>query len=240
MASFGGACIVFAALALMRTPDEANNGPTDPLGELVSRSDPASTATPGLKQSEVTFPKVLSDQANATTAMEVVRSGKKSRRATVPVEDPNLDEELPRMDPPPATDRLPVMPLPAHDVLHSQRSTLAEGDTLRAVAERMSRETDQGEVAEAGHDGGYQLQVSSFKEKGDADTFALVLRRRGHRAYVATAHVKGRGVWHRVRVGPFRYKRSAEIYRQDFEAKERMVTFIIDPPKAHIRIGLAE
>ena len=34
-----------------------------------------------------------------------------------------------------------------------------------------------------------------------------------------------------VRVGPFKYRHSAVIYRQDFEAKERMVTFIVDPPK---------
>jgi cell division septation protein DedD len=57
------------------------------------------------------------------------------------------------------------------------------------------------------------------------------LRRRGHKAYVEPADVKGRGRWFRVRVGPFKYRHSAVIYRQDFEAKERMVTFIVDPPK---------
>ena len=48
--------------------------------------------------------------------------------------------------------------------------------------------------------------------------------------------MKGRGVWHRVRIGPFKYKRSAEIYRQEFEAKERMVTFIVDPPKTQVTV----
>ena len=46
------------------------------------------------------------------------------------------------------------------------------------------------------------------------------------------AQVKGRGLWYRVRVGPFKYRHSAVIYRQYFEAKERMVTFIVDPQKA--------
>jgi DedD protein len=48
---------------------------------------------------------------------------------------------------------------------------------------------------------------------------------------VEPAQVKGRGLWYRVRVGPFKYRHAAVIYRQDFEAKERMVTFIVDPPK---------
>ena len=77
------------------------------------------------------------------------------------------------------------------------------------------------------------------KDKPDADAFAAVLRRRGHKAHVEEAHVKGRGLWHRVRIGPFKYKRSAEIYRQDFEAKERMVTFVVDPPKTQIFIAPA-
>jgi cell division septation protein DedD len=47
-------------------------------------------------------------------------------------------------------------------------------------------------------------------------------------------------VWYRVRIGPFKYRRSAEIYRQDFEAKERLVTFVIDPPKTTVEIGLAK
>ncbi len=34
-----------------------------------------------------------------------------------------------------------------------------------------------------------------------------------------------------MRIGPFKFRYSAGVYRQDFESKERMVTFIVDPPK---------
>src|SRR5690606_23463212 len=103
----------------------------------------------------------------------------------------------------------------------------------------MAREAGKatGAEVEPGGPGGYQIQVSSFDQKPDADAFAAVLRRRGHRAYVEAAHVKGRGLWHRVRIGPFKHKRSADIYRQEFEAKERMVTFIVSPPKTKVAIG---
>jgi cell division septation protein DedD len=232
MASFGGACIVFAALAVMRTDSQEVTAAPDPLGDLVARAAPAGEAPKPnrLDAEDVTFPEVLTDQENPTTALAAVRKGSGASGADT--------SQLP-LGPPPPTDRLPVVPLPAQDVLQRDRGKLAPSDTLRHIAEHASRETPQ-EEAEPGHSGGYQLQVSSFKKKEDAEGFAAALRRRGHRAYVQAAHVKGRGLWHRVRIGPFKYQRSAKIYRQDFEAKERMVTFIVQPPKTKVRIGLSD
>jgi DedD protein len=231
MASFGGACIVFAALAVMRSPSQEVAAPPDPLGDLVAQAAPAGEAPESrtLDAEDVTFPDVLSDQQNPTTALAAVRRGSA----------PNIDTSQLPIGPPPATDRLPVVPLPAQDVAHRDRATPASSDTLRHIADRASREQSK-EEAEPGHAGGYQLQVSSFKKKEDAAGFAAALRRRGHRAYVQAAHVRSRGLWHRVRIGPFKYQRSAKIYRQDFEAKERMVTFVVRPPKTKVRIGLAE
>jgi cell division septation protein DedD len=235
MASFGGACIVFAALALMRGPSGEQPEQEDPLGDLLSAAQPIQQAGDGheVGRDDVTFPAVLSDQGTPTTAMEMVRS----TAGQAPVLDGSLTQDA---APPPATDRLPVVPLPAQDVLHSKvPSNAAPSDTLRAMATEVAREPE-GKLSEAGHRGGYQLQVSSFKKQEDADRFALQLRRRGHRSYVEKAHVKGRGLWHRVRIGPFKYKRSAELYRQDFEAKERMVTFVVDPPRSKVHIGLRD
>ncbi|MEZ4440127.1 MAG: SPOR domain-containing protein [Polyangiaceae bacterium] len=234
LASFGGACIVFAALALMRSPAEAKPDQPDPLEALVAASkDGGDEAKPErLAPDDVTFPTVLTDQDNPTTAMEAVR-----RR---PAEE--LDGfDSPYDGPPPATDRLPVVPLPAQGVLEGlPDEKVAPGDRLREMANHAAREQPAGEMAEAGQPGRYQLQVSSFKKQEDADQFALALRRRGHRAHVEAAHVQGRGLWYRVRIGPFKYRRSADIYRQDFEAKERMVGFVVNPPKTTVRIASAE
>jgi len=238
MASFGGAVIVFAALALMRSKTDDAAVHEDPLGDLVAaaKHDEKKTPRDGLDTDDVTFPGVLTDQDRPTTSMEAVR-----RRHRSPAVD-GADTELPRTavpnaGPPPAGDRLPVVPLPAQDVLNGTvNAEVARGDSLRTLAKHVSREADTIEMAEPGRSGGYQLQVSSFKEQGEADVFAKMLRRRGHRAYVQSAHVKGRGLWHRVRIGPFKYRRSADVYRQDFEAKERMVGFVVNPPKARIKI----
>lgn len=242
MASFGGACIVFTAFALMRTPPHKELKPSDPLGDLVAKTHPTGPAGKPrpLESRDVTFPEVLSDRENPTTAMAAVRtSGARQAAEAGPAaaEPAMLESDLPK-GPPPATDRLSVAPLPAQDLLDSTVARVAPSDTLRQRADEVGKEGAV-ETAPEGTPGGYQLQVSSFQTEEEAKSFASALRRRGHRAYVQQANVRGRGTWYRVRIGPFKYRRSADIYRQDFEAKERLVTFVIDPPKTTVEIGLA-
>jgi hypothetical protein len=231
LASLGGACIVFASYVLLRHPAKSSGEAKDPLGDLVSRSRSGAPPNDSVGL-DVTFPRMLSDRENPTTALEAVRNPKAA------TEDENF--KLPPGSPtapPPATDRLPVVPLPAQDILaDAGRETVSQPtDVLTTMARNASRET--GTEVEAGTPGGFQLQVSSFNNPTDANAFAAALRRRGHHAYVEPAYVKGKGLWHRVRIGPFKYKRSAETYRQDFEAKERIVTFIVSPPKTTVRIA---
>ena len=40
-----------------------------------------------------------------------------------------------------------------------------------------------------------------------------------------------RGLWHRVRIGPFKTKLAAEKYKSEFDKKERMNVFLVDPEK---------
>ena len=245
LASLGGACIVFAAVALLRAPAPPKPVAADPLSDLVAKTRPAGQeprkGVEGLGQ-DVTFPGMLSDRKK-TTALEAVRDLRgapppaAADTAAAAVDATALPPGAPT-EPPPAADRLPVMPLPAQHVLLPDRQT-AKSDTLGAMAKYVARE-DGAETSPAGTPGGYQLQVSSFKTQAEADNFATALRRRGHRAYVEPAHVKGRGLWYRVRIGPFKYRRSAVLYRQDFEAKERLVTFIVDPPKTKVIIKDAD
>jgi len=234
LASLGGACIVFAAVALLRAPVKEKPTNVDPLGDLVAKAHPAGVKVekkPDLTGREITFPSMLSDTKN-TTALEAVRSPRKNAPAVEP-EAPLV----PPLPPEAVADRLPPSPLPAQHILQAPPESASGRDTLTAMAKHVSRE-DASEAADAGGPGGYQLQVSSFKTQAEADKFAVALRRRGHRAYVEPAMVKGRGLWYRVRIGPFKYKHSATIYRQDFEAKERLVTFIIEPPKQNVHAKL--
>ncbi len=229
LASLGGACIVFASALLLRAPAKSDIAAHDPLGELVAKTN-TTDARRGGEGLDVTFPRMLSDGDKPTTALEAIRDGK-ADKFTLPPGHPTT--------PPPAMDRLPVFPLPAQDILATRGTDAsAPQDVLTTMARQASKDT--GTQVEAGTSGGFQIQVSSFDSKPDADAFAAVLRRRGHKAYVESANVKGKGVWHRVRIGPFKHKRSADVYRQEFGAKERLVTFIISPPKTKVAIGAAD
>jgi cell division septation protein DedD len=131
--------------------------------------------------------------------------------------------------PPPATDRLSVVPLPAKNIVGSSPVVNRPRDVLTQLAKEASSVTTP--PVEEGRAGGYQLQTSSFRSEEEAGLFATALRRRGHRAYVEQAQVMGRGSWYRVRVGPFRTKAEAASYRSDFEKREHLVPFLIEPPK---------
>ncbi len=214
----GGACVVLSAMALggKKSGDATSKG--DPLGELVSqKSKPTAAAkAPDLASQDVTFPSTLSDSLKPTTALAAVNAKG----------DPNA---LAPTLPPPPTDVIPVVPLPAQNVLEASPVVTHPRDGLTKAANEAQASADSTHAAPAGHDGSYQLQVSSFKTHEEADAFAQQLRIRGHKAYVLEANVPGRGTWFRVRVGPFPTQAAASAYRSSFEAKEHVVPFVVPP-----------
>ncbi len=223
----GGACIVFGAFALGGRASQPSMPKVDPLGELVSRRSAgalaAASARPfaDLVPRDVTFPQMLSDDDRPSTALAAVRTGSPlAPLAPIPTQ------------PPPPTDRLPVVPLPAQTVLEATPIVTHPRDALTKAASdaaQINGTTGSDEMAGAGHDGGYQLQVSSFRAQAEAQSFADQLRARGHKAYVVEAHVTGRGTWYRVRVGPFGTQHAAAVYRASFEEREHVVPFIVTP-----------
>jgi len=232
----GGGCVVFAGLALGGRTSQTPAGKSDPLGELVSQRShilPTSTSSArpatDLSPKDVTFPQMLSDDNRPSTALAAVRPN-----GTAGAMTPTIAAQ-----PPPATDRLPVVPLPAQTVLEATSVVTRPRDALTRVASEAAQlETPPttADTAPAGREGGYQLQVSSFRTQGEAQGFADQLRARSHKAYVVEAHVPGRGTWFRVRIGPFQSQHAASQYRTGFEAREHVVPFIVAPettPKAH-------
>lgn len=223
----GGACIVFGAFALGGRSSQSQGPKADPLGDLVlhhgSLPSAATSArlTVDLAPRDVTFPQMLSDDDRPSTALAAVRMG--NSPAALP---------SPPTQPPPATDRLPVVPLPAQSVLEASPIVTRPRDALTKAASdaaQINGAATSSETVPAGHEGGYQLQVSSFRTQGEAQAFAEQLRARGHKAYVVEAHVPDRGTWYRVRVGPFGSQHAAATYRASFEEREHVVPFIVPP-----------
>ncbi len=80
-------------------------------------------------------------------------------------------------------------------------------DDLRKKSEKALREL-------GGGDKPLTIQVSSLKEHAMALRIEKELKAKGYQAYVITAMVPGKGVWHRVRLGAFADKQAAEPVMQ--------------------------
>jgi DedD protein len=127
----------------------------------------------------------------------------------------------------------PKTSLPAQNVLEASPIVTRPRDPMtKTASDAADINTPPAASAPAGHDGGWQLQVSSFKTESEAEQFADQLRARGHKAYTQEAKVTGRGTWWRVRVGPFSSKQAATAYRATFEQKEHVVPFVVQPEKS--------
>ncbi len=157
-------------------------------------------------------------------------SAVKDERGRLVKQDFALPPGAPTLPPPP-TDSLPVVPLPAGSLLAATPVTAEPKDGLTQVAASQAKVSDATELAPMGSEGGYQIQVASFNNQEDADKFVNDLRKRGHSAYRQAAHVPTRGLWHRVRVGPFKTKFQALQYKRKFEQTERVSPFLVDPHK---------
>jgi cell division septation protein DedD len=210
-----------------------------------------------LSARDVTFPGILSDESSPTTALAAVKGnsvvppGTSKTTVTaativpsapvppIPPAPPPSPNDAPAgaiafgagaQQPPPPTDRLPVVPLPAQNVLEASPVVTRPRDSLtQAASDAAQLSTAAQPAAPAGREGGYQLQVSSFRTQTEADQFAAQLRARSHKAYVVEAHVPGRGTWYRVRIGPFPSQHAAASYRAGFEGREHVVPFIVQP-----------
>jgi cell division septation protein DedD len=235
----GGGCIVFAGLALAGRSSEAPSAKADPLGDLLSKrphaAASASATSPrpaDISTKDVTFPEMLSDEGKPATALVAVQGAPSPGGASAGSSAASA-KPAPPTQPPPPTDRLPVVPLPAQAVLEATPVVTRPRDTLTKAAtdaaQILTPPTTTGDTSPAGHEGGYQLQVSSFRSQGEAQAFADQLRARGHKAHVVEAHVPARGTWYRVRIGPFATQHAASQYRSGFEAREHVVPFVVPP-----------
>lgn len=237
LVALGAGCIVFAALALGGKRGGSPLQKTDPLGELVTQQQKVGTTTTTsakateLSSRDVTFPGILSDESSPTTALAAVKGGPGSPKTSSPAVSPPIPEPagLEPVSPPPG-DRLSVVPLPAQNVLEASPVVTRPRDSMTKAANDAAQIASAPlPTAPAGKEGGYQLQVSSFRTQSEADAFAAQLRARGHKAYVLEAHVPNRGTWYRVRIGPFPSQHAAASYRIGFEGKEHVVPFIVQP-----------
>jgi len=220
-----GALVVTATLAGKST-SKGTKAKTDPLAELVRSQRKDELAPEKVKQEDVTFPGLLSDGEKPTTALAAIKD---ERGRLVALGDAGVPTPAPMGS---QLEHLSAAPLSVGALLNATQVTTQPKDSLSTLAaEAASAQEGGAELAPAGSDGGVQIQVASFKQKEDAEQLVAQLRKRGHSAFRQAAYVPERGLWHRVRIGPFKSKYKAELYKKKFEKSERFSPFVVDPHK---------
>jgi DedD protein len=219
----GVGALVLAVVMSMPEKHIAAESTEDPLAELLAKAkEVESVPADQLSPDHASFAQILTDKERPSTALVAVKAA--DGRMLEP-----LEKQLPPAPPP--ADQLPVVPLPAGKLLDSTKLTAEPQDGLAELAAQRAQLPPGGERAEAGSSGEYQIQIASFRDKPEADAYVQALRLRGHRAHAEAANIPSRGLWYRVRVGPFKDKAKAIAYKLDFERKENMSAFLVDPER---------
>jgi cell division septation protein DedD len=226
LAILGAAAVASATFALTSKSGTVAPAKSDALEDLVKAAQADKKDDAELTTDDVEAPALLQDSTAPTTALVAVR---KANGELAPAPEA-VAASAPT--PPPALDQLPVVPLPAGQLLQETRVTKEPTGEILRIAVSASEPSPDAPLAEAGTDnGGFLVQVASFKSQEDADQFVLELRRRGHAAFRQAANVPDRGLWHRVRIGSFKTKFEAEMYRKKLSDQEQISALTIDPEK---------
>jgi DedD protein len=72
--------------------------------------------------------------------------------------------------------------------------------------------------------GRYSLQLSSFQDKVEAETFAQKFE--GEHPYMVVSEIPGKGTWYRVRVGDYASAKDALVAKQSFERKHSVIAYV--------------
>jgi cell division septation protein DedD len=97
-----------------------------------------------------------------------------------------------------------------------------------ATADKASRQKAEQTLREpGGSDKPLTIQVSSLKDHALARLTEKELKAKGYNAYVITAMVPGKGVWHRVRLGAFADKKEAQPVLKKLKSEGRKPILVV-------------
>jgi len=131
--------------------------------------------------------------------------------------EPGFYEALkkPAETPPPPVSEVLAKKQPSPPMVEKEVAAKPEPDqSNRVKSEEALREL-------GGSDKPLTIQVSSLKDHALALRTEKALKAAGYNAYVITAMVPGKGVWHRVRIGAFGDKKEAQPVMRQLKTEGR-------------------
>jgi cell division septation protein DedD len=96
----------------------------------------------------------------------------------------------------------------------------------KASEDRPEGKSADDKPAEVKRKGRYTLQISSFQDRREAESFLAKLSTSGYRAYITSTDVEGKGLFYRVRVGEYAKKSDAQDAKREFEKSEHILAYV--------------
>lgn len=127
---------------------------------------------------------------------------------------------MPPQETPPKAAVTPPIPLPEKPIV-KKKLPVATVAKLATPAEKPAAIMPKVDPR-----GGYSVQVGSFAGAGDAGALKQRLLDKHYPAFVVEADLGAKGLWYRVRLGPYKDAEAAKSIQQLVEKKEQMKGFI--------------
>lgn len=112
----------------------------------------------------------------------------------------------------------------------SEAKKAAEEERARKEAEKKAAEEAEKAAAKAAEEKKkrtrFTLQLSSFKDRAEADAFFEKMKSAGYSPYIVEADVENKGTWYRVRLGGYTSYDDAVAAKEKFEAKQKIIAYV--------------
>ncbi len=173
----------------------------------------------GQKQEEFTFYKTLTDNNDRTVSIDLKpKPAQEESKPGKPRAVPESQKAIPAQTAP-KEDRI--------EIKVEKETSLPAKPKQAALKQPQRMAMKVPAAASTGVKLRYTVQTASYQERGMAEDEVKRLKKRGYAAFIASLALPGKGTWHRVRLGSFSNKASAEKLQKALQVKEGISPIVV-------------
>lgn len=203
---------VDAEIAAMASAQKAAGG--DPAkGAKPGTEEPAEEPAEGEDAVSAEQAAKKADKQAAKEAAKDADRGAKSEQAAKPHDDERAEAKPDKSEKSDKSDK-------------AERSDKSDKSDKPAKADKLAKADDKSDKPDEKKKAKYTLQLSSFQERGEAETFLSELRAAGYTASVVPAEIEGKGTFYRVRLGTYPSFDDAVKAKAEFERKVNRIAYV--------------
>jgi cell division septation protein DedD len=125
----------------------------------------------------------------------------------------------------------PPVDLPEHPIVKKKVKTVQESSVVVKTTPRKKPaevvvKTTESKQPKVVSNGTYAVQIGSFNSAGDAIALKKKMLAKGYSAFVVEADLGKKGLWYRVKIGPYKNSSAAQLAQKNLVKKEHIKGFV--------------